>query len=60
MVYLFFCFANPKNDVYWQLCIVWVYVQTNLGLFSNVHMLFELASILPLVEGMQSLLKFAQ
>ncbi len=23
MVYLFLCFANSKNDVYWQLCIVW-------------------------------------
>jgi hypothetical protein len=37
-----------------------VYVQTNLGLLSTVHMLFGLACILPLMESMQSLLKFAQ
>ncbi len=37
-----------------------VYVKTNLGLLSNVHMLHGLACILPLMKSMQSLLKFAQ
>ncbi len=37
-----------------------VYVQTNLGLFFNVHMLLGFACILPIMESMQSLLKFAQ
>jgi hypothetical protein len=37
-----------------------MYVQTNLGFLSDVHMLLGLASILPLMENMQSLFKFAQ
>jgi hypothetical protein len=37
-----------------------MYVQTNLGFLSDVHMLLRLTCILLFMENMQSLLKFAQ
>ncbi len=37
-----------------------MYVQTNLGLLSNVHMLLGLECILLVMESMQPLLKFEQ
>jgi len=37
-----------------------VYVQTNLGPLSYVHMLHGLACILPFMKSMQSLFKFSQ
>ncbi len=38
---------------------LWLW-QENLGLLLNIHLLFGLAYVLPLMENMQSFLKFVQ